>query len=78
VERVVQIRDGRISAETLVQPSYRKPEDRATEEYVVVDHAGRLQLPQGFAERLRLKGRARVTLGEGGATIRPPEKEERR
>jgi ABC-type lipoprotein export system ATPase subunit len=75
VERVVQIRDGRISAETLVHPSFRRQDDRAAEEYVVVDHAGRLQLPQGFAERLRLKGRARVTLGEGGATIRPPEEQ---
>ncbi len=77
VDRVVHIRDGRISLETLVQPSFKAPGTLVTEQYVVVDRAGRLQLPQGVAERLRLKGRARVSVSDGEATIRPPEGKER-
>ncbi len=50
-DRVVRIRDGRVSSEA-VQGS--------ADEFVVVDSAGRLQLPAGLRDRYGLSGRVRV------------------
>ena len=49
VDRVVHIRDGRISSETISTATYRRDGSRTDEEFLVVDEAGRLQLPQELA-----------------------------
>jgi ABC-type lipoprotein export system ATPase subunit len=66
-DRVVQIRDGRTSTET------RWREDQGTfvaDEVLIMDRAGRLQLPKAFVERLRLRGRVRAHLEGDEVRIR--------
>ncbi len=77
VDRVVNIRDGRISSETFSTASYQRDGSRHEEEYLVVDDAGRLQLPQEYVSRFRRRGLARVDLEEGLVTLRPPDTESR-
>ena len=60
VDRVVQIRDGRLSTEVIMRPTFLPGGENVLEEYVLVDAAGRLQLPEDVIERLRLQGRVRV------------------
>ena len=56
VDRVVRIRDGRIGSESYLTTSYRGDEG-SEEEYLVVDRAGRLQLPREYVEQFqRLNG----------------------
>ena len=73
VDRVVHIRDGRISSETVSAASYQRDGSRTEEEFLVVDEAGRLQLPPEFAERFSRRGLARLDLEEGRVTLRPPD-----
>ena len=68
VDRVVHIRDGRISSETHSQPSFQEAGVATTEEYLVVDRAGRLQLPQEVIEKLNLGGLATVDM-EGDRVV---------
>ena len=72
VDRVVRIRDGRIGSESYLMSSYRGGEGQE-EEYLVVDRAGRLQLPREFVERLSLDGLASAGMDEenGAITLRP-------
>ncbi len=72
VDRVVHIRDGRIGSETFSRPDYRRDGDTVEDEYVVVDQAGRLQLPLEYAERFRRGGLAKVQSEGGQITIEPP------
>ena len=64
VRRTVAIRDGRTATE--VRRSTRIGADGATElvteEYAVLDRAGRLQLPAAFVEALELRDRVRLNL----------------
>ncbi|CAI8015521.1 Lipoprotein-releasing system ATP-binding protein LolD 2 [Geodia barretti] len=71
VDRVVHIRDGRISSETISTASYQRDGSRNEEEFLVVDDAGRLQLPQEFADRFTHRGLARLDLEDGQVTLRP-------
>ena len=74
VNRVVNIRDGRISSESFMQTTYRRAGDTVHQEYLVVDRVGRLQLPPDHVEQLRrngLAGLAAADYGEGQVTIRP-------
>ena len=80
VDRVVHIRDGRISSETIAGPSYRPDGSRTEDDFLVVDEAGRLQLPEEYADRFRRSstssgraGLARIGLDEGRITLLPPE-----
>ena len=61
VSRTVAIRDGRTATE--VRRSTRVgadgSEELITEEYAVLDRAGRLQLPAAFVEELALRDRVR-------------------
>ncbi len=75
VDRVVHIRDGRISSESFSVASYRRDGSRSEDEFLVVDDAGRLQLPQEYAEHFRGRGLARVDVEEGRITLRPPDGE---
>ena len=55
--RVIQIRDGRTSTET----RWREAEQGLiADEVLILDRAGRLQLPKSFVEKLRMRGRVRA------------------
>ncbi|MCY4366615.1 MAG: ABC transporter ATP-binding protein [Chloroflexi bacterium] len=74
VNRVVHIRDGRISAESFMQTTYRRRGDLVQQEYLVVDRVGRLQLPPDQVEQLRRNGLAGLAAAdylEGRVTISP-------
>ncbi len=76
VQRVVTIRDGRTSLEAIrgTKPIKAEGESReGYEEYIVLDGAGRLQLPREYVEKLKLKGRVRVLLAEDHITVWPGE-----
>lgn len=93
VDRVVAIRDGKTSTETIRQ--VRELEEAMTgghtpdvssgkinlkqevtyQEYVVLDSAGRLQVPKEWLEELGIGRRARLELGEDSVLIRPVEGE---
>ena len=72
VNRVVAIRDGRTSMEI-----FRKVEQSGGvtrivhDEYVLVDSAGRLQVPREFLDRLSITDRAKLLLGEGRIEVLP-------
>ena len=71
VHRVVYIRDGRIAAETVMEPTFRQAGEMVQQEYLVVDQVGRLQLPRESMEKLGVDRRARVELHPDGVLIRP-------
>ena len=90
VDRVVSIRDGKTSTETVRQsPGTPAPLRPATslatvrtgerpppregefEEYVVLDTAGRLQVPRDYLEQWGIGTRARLELTEDGILIKP-------
>jgi ABC-type lipoprotein export system ATPase subunit len=73
VRRTVAIRDGRTASE--VRRSTRigadGAEEHVTEEYAVLDRAGRLQLPAAFVEELALRDRVRLNLEPDHVEVRP-------
>ncbi len=88
VDRVVAIRDGKISTETIRQVSQLEkamagekpvdgersapPKEEVTyQEFVVLDSAGRLQLPKELREQLGIGKRARLEMGDDSIIIRP-------
>ena len=87
VDRVVAIRDGKISTETIrqagqlekamagAQPAGKEEVNLAPEvifnEYVVLDTAGRLQLPREWLEQLGIHKRAQLERGEDSIIVRP-------
>lgn len=83
VDRVVAIRDGMMSSETRRQVRTIQPEDahlhgddanghhEVYEELVVLDRAGRLQVPKEFLEQFQIRGRAILDITEEGILIRP-------
>jgi ABC-type lipoprotein export system ATPase subunit len=77
VDRVVAIRDGKTASETVRQagePEVGADEDgkeEAFEELVVLDSAGRLQVPKEYLEELGIRGRAKLEMTEEGVLIRP-------
>ena len=71
VHRVVGIRDGRTSTETVRQQAEgRADEEPKHVEYTVLDAAGRLQLPAEVVEELGLRGRVVLERVPGGVKIR--------
>ncbi|MCS7288721.1 MAG: ATP-binding cassette domain-containing protein [Roseiflexus sp.] len=83
-DRVIAIRDGRTSTETrrddgktsgdeVSAAAGRSGRARAAEELVVVDRAGRLQIPSDQRALAGIGRRARVELVDGGILIRPVE-----
>jgi bifunctional DNA-binding transcriptional regulator/antitoxin component of YhaV-PrlF toxin-antitoxin module len=87
VNRVVAIRDGKMATETVRQfvlngatnggtatedgtPEGEQAEE-IFEELVVLDSAGRLQVPKEYLEYFEIKGRARLELTEDGILILP-------
>lgn len=74
VHRAVHIRDGRISSESFRAATFRRAGAVAQQEYLVVDRAGRLQLPRDYGERLGSggwPGLAAATVAEGQITLKP-------
>ena len=71
VDRVVHIRDGRISSETFATPTFQRSGGTLQEEYLVVDRAGRLQLPPEYAEKFQLGGLAKAEMIGDEVIIKP-------
>lgn len=83
VDRVVAIRDGKLASETVRQSVAAfspdgepiaegdAPTEEIFEELVVLDSAGRLQIPKEYLEQFGIKGRARLELTEEGILVRP-------
>jgi ABC-type multidrug transport system ATPase subunit len=73
VDRVVHIRDGRISSESYLQSTFQRsgpnPDNTYENEYLVVDRAGRLQLPQECVTELGLNGLALAQVEEDRVII---------
>jgi AbrB family looped-hinge helix DNA binding protein len=85
VDRVVQIRDGKISTETVRQTNQAVMEAATKgqehkevvtyQEFVVLDSAGRLQIPKEVREQLGIGNRAEMEIEDGKIVIRPVFKE---
>ena len=71
VDRVIHIRDGRISSESYSIPTFERPGATTEEEFLVVDRAGRLQLPPEYAEKFRQGGLAKFQLDGDHVMITP-------
>jgi ABC-type lipoprotein export system ATPase subunit len=78
VDRVVHIRDGRISSESFLQSSFQRSGASVEAEYLVVDQAGRLQLPQEYLSELRLNGLAVANVDGDRITLRAAQQRPRR
>lgn len=83
VNRVVAIRDGKISSERILKEQYADrikglPVDwrneETQEEYVIVDRAGRVQIPREILDQMNLKGnKVRLDYEDGRVIICGPE-----
>jgi len=73
VQRTVAIRDGRTSTETVRRSSYSATGEHTliSEEFAVLDRAGRLQLPKAMVAALGLKDRVRLRLEDDHVEIWP-------
>jgi ABC-type lipoprotein export system ATPase subunit/bifunctional DNA-binding transcriptional regulator/antitoxin component of YhaV-PrlF toxin-antitoxin module len=85
VDRVVAIRDGKMATETVRQSAVNgtsegelaegevleEETEEVFKEFVVLDSAGRLQVPQEYLEQLGIKGRVMLELTEDGILILP-------
>ena len=79
VGRVVMIRDGKIATEIRRKVSYRREQGEADDELdelTVVDPAGRVQLPRGDLDRVRIRDRAKVIVEEDSLHIVPEDYQE--
>ena len=86
VQRVVAIRDGKISSERILKESYADRLKEADinwrledtqEEYVVMDKAGRVQIPRELLDELNLKGnKLKLEMQDGKIVITAPTTEE--
>ncbi|MDI4650002.1 ABC transporter ATP-binding protein [Cohnella hashimotonis] len=85
VDRVVAIRDGKISSEMLRRKSYDEelkeleasPEQEESHvEYAILDKAGRLQVPADYLQAIGIKdtNKVRLELSDGQIILTPPEK----
>jgi putative ABC transport system ATP-binding protein len=80
VNRVVAIRDGQTSSELIrrqVEESEllqkeADPSQASHEEYIVLDRAGRLQVPKAYLEALQINGKASMEFDGETIMIRAP------
>ncbi len=70
VDRVVAIRDGRTSTE-IRRRRDRESGDLHEEEWVILDQAGRLQIPKPYIEKLDMQDRVKVRLEDSHVTVWP-------
>ncbi|PZG17215.1 ABC transporter [Micromonospora craterilacus] len=75
VRRTVAIRDGRTASEVhrTARVGADGVEELVTEEYAVLDRAGRMQLPAGFVDALALRDRVKLTLEPDHVQVRSGE-----
>jgi ABC-type lipoprotein export system ATPase subunit len=78
VDRVVHIRDGRISSESFLQSTFQRSGASVEEEYLVVDQAGRLQLPPEYLTQLRLNGLALSSVDGDQITLKAAQRRPKR
>jgi ABC-type multidrug transport system ATPase subunit len=90
VDRVVAIRDGKLASETVRQAPREssangangdiasEAEEDIFEELLVLDSAGRLQIPKEYLETFDIKGRVRLEVVEDGILIKPVAQSEQR
>ncbi len=78
VDRVVAIRDGKTSSETMRQLSrgvestaQKDASEVSYEEVFIVDSAGRLQVPHEYLEQFNIQGRVHLEPVKDGILIRP-------
>ena len=74
VDRVVTIRDGRTSVESIrsaASTPNREESQQTYEEFTVMDGVGRLQIPREYMDKLKLKGRVKVTLEKDHISVWP-------
>ena len=86
VNRVVSIRDGKLSSERVMKQSYRDrlseisaftEESEVQDEFAVLDRAGRLQIPKEYLEQLQLQdNKVRVEYKDGKIIIENPDHQE--
>ena len=86
VNRVVAIRDGKISSERIMKQSYLDrlqgitaftDADEVHDEFAVLDRAGRLQIPREMLEKLNVHGnRVKMELSDGKILIQNPDGDE--
>ena len=86
VNRVMSIRDGKLSSERVMKQSYRDrlseisaftEESEVQDEFTVLDRAGRLQIPREYLEQLQLQGnKVRVEYKDGKIIIENPDHQE--
>jgi putative ABC transport system ATP-binding protein len=82
VDRVIAIRDGKISSEIVRQawaarsmddplkPVEAEHVEKAFQELAVLDSAGRLQIPKDYLEKFEITGRAQLEVTEDGILVR--------
>src|SRR5690606_23148213 len=76
VDRVVAIRDGRTSTEIHRRVEFEAGAPKVYhDEYVLIDNAGRLQIPIEMLERIHIQGRARLQASEGAVEVLPVEED---
>ncbi len=81
VNRVVSIRDGMLASETRrrylngAEEEDPAPEDMSFDELVILDSAGRLQLPKDLLEQYAIKGRATIEISDEGILIKPVDRD---
>lgn len=71
VDRVVSIRDGKTSTETVRVGQRTISTEEVYSEYVVVDSAGRLQIPEDLRGEYHVAGRVFLERHPDGILIRP-------
>ena len=82
VNRVVAIRDGKISSERIMKQSYLErlsdittlaEEEQTQDEFAILDKAGRLQIPRELLEQMAIKdNKVRLTMQDGRIIIENP------
>ncbi|MEX2104352.1 MAG: ATP-binding cassette domain-containing protein, partial [Bacilli bacterium] len=73
VDRVVAIRDGMTATEFLRRKEAGEFDEEEThEEYVVIDKAGRLQVPRDYLEQLKIDNRVKMEFDGEKIIIRTP------
>ena len=71
VGRVVAIRDGKMSSETVRRRRTEQTTEEDFEELIVLDSAGRLQIPKNYREQLAIQNRVQMEITSDGLLIRP-------
>lgn len=83
VNRVISIRDGKTSSERIMRSEYKKrledisidwSDEQAQEEFVVLDRAGRIQIPAELLQEMGMQGnKVKLELVDGKIVIEKPE-----